>query len=198
MLKSVEFLQDFRGFSAGLRLDFRPGVNLLVGDQGAGKTTLLSTLVHRKNFSSTVAWEVKGEISFLAYDAEKDNPRTASTFDPFAVASRFQSHGETMNCLLESFLAAVTSQKARCPAATPLVLLDEPDLGLSIRSCYKLRGLLRSLEGLGAQILCAVHNPLVIEHFEDVLDVEARHWCSSQAFIFSQKGLASVSPKKVT
>ena len=44
MLNTLKFKENWRCFKAGDTFDFRPGVNLLVGDQGCGKSSLLQAI----------------------------------------------------------------------------------------------------------------------------------------------------------
>ncbi len=59
MLKYVRFIQPHRKcFQQGEVISFRPGINLLVGEQGCGKSTLLD-LIRDPNKS-------KGVIAMVA------------------------------------------------------------------------------------------------------------------------------------
>jgi len=194
MIERVVFDEEFRCFEKGTYFDLSSGINILVGDQGAGKTTLLeSILLTSQGKRSEVLLKMRNPSPVLAYDAERHNPRTLfvdafSTAPRVALSTRLMSHGQAMNFLLEGVLKSVRDLNRDGQSPSPVVLLDEPDIGLSIRSCYRLIGALYSLAEISAQVLCAVHNPTVIEHFEHVLDVEERRWRSGERFILSQKG----------
>jgi len=192
MVTSVRFLQKFCCFEPGDTFEFRPGVNLLVGDQGCGKSSLMNAirLSDRKNPVVEVVLGQRGAKVF-AFDFERDNPRMRSMSSEgdlsYQMKAAWGSHGESVKSILSGLLPAVQGQLRKHPDLTPLVLLDEPDIGLSIRSCYRVIGVLLKLEALGAQILCAVHNPTVIEAFPQVLSLEDREWLASEVFIERQR-----------
>lgn len=195
MIRSVRFLKKFCCFEPEDSFEFHPGVNLLVGDQGCGKSSLLNAIKmssRKKDPVVEVTLNQKGAMVF-AFDFERDNPRTCSL--PSGVDVSYQlkaawgSHGESVKSILSGLLPAVQGRLRKYPDLTPLVMLDEPDIGLSIRSCYRVVGVLLKLESLGAQILCAVHNPTVIEAFPQVLSLEDRGWLPSAEFIERQRHL---------
>lgn len=187
MITSMIFTTDWRCFAEGERFHFYPGVNLLVGDQACGKSSLLaeirncgSKLKHgdrarREKRAATLTFE-GGETQSLAFDFEKDNFRTKGYFDGntgFHVASMFSSHGEGNKLLLKTLDKVENS----------VLFLDEPDMALSIRSAHAMAQLFERVAGRGNQILAAVHNPVVIQHFEQVLSLEHRRWLPSKDFI---------------
>jgi len=195
MLKSVKFKKKYRCFKRGDLFEFRKGINLLVGDQGTGKSSLFG-IIRELFLGKTDAKKLaKGEIvpplQLLYYDFEKDNPRTQHYFDAgsvgFQLNSHFYSHGQTMNTILEGFVPLVKSVLKKNPKLMILVVFDEPDIGLSIRSCYKLIKILDQLVKLKIQVLCSIHNPLVMESVSRVLDVERIKWVKPSTYIFSQK-----------
>ena len=65
-----------------------------------------------------------------------------------------------------------------------LLLIDEPDMALSIRSIYQLHQLLTEVPN---QSICSAHNPLLIELVGEVLSVEHGRCMSSVEFIQSHK-----------
>jgi predicted ATPase len=84
-----------------------------------------------------------------------------------------KSHGETNIAMLNSLREA-----ADC-----LVMMDEPDMALSIRTCQLLVKRLKELVDRGGQVIAAVHNPIVIQAFKDVLSLEHGRWMPSKDFI---------------
>jgi predicted ATPase len=186
MFHSIEFTEDWRCFKAGDRFEFRPGVNLLVGDQGSGKSSLLAALkavglkdppYKFKHLQETTIVKA-GPCKTFSFDFEKDNVRTQSHFSKnmmFQIVSMRKSHGETNIAMLNSLQEA-----ADC-----VVMMDEPDMALSIRTCQLLVKRFKELESRGSQVIAAVHNPIVIKAFKDVLSLEHRKWLSSGDFIAS-------------
>lgn len=180
MLEQIEFKQDHRCFKTGETFDFRRGVNLIVGDQGTGKTTIMKAFTDKL----TDIISVKGSpCSWYHFDFEKDNPRKRGYIKTgFDVASRFSSHGESNLAILN--MLTISKDLNKNPS---IILADEADMALSIRSCYKLVSLFKELVNKGHQVVAVVHNVIVIESFEEVLSMEHKRWMSSKEFIESQK-----------
>jgi predicted ATPase len=184
MFQSIEFTEEWRCFKAGTRFDFRPGVNLLVGDQGSGKSSLIAALqsVGMKNpphkfehLQKTTKVKATACKTF-SFDFEKDNVRMQSHFSKnimFQMVSMHKSHGETNVAMLNSLQEA-----ADC-----VVMMDEPDMALSIRTCAMLVKRFKELEARGSQVIAAVHNPIVIQAFKDVLSLEHCRWVPSKDFV---------------
>jgi predicted ATPase len=180
MIKSVKFKIDWRCFVAGELFDFNEGVNLLVGDQGSGKSSLLtmfSWAIQENKELDKVASIHANRVELRMFDFERDNPRTRGYLKFAAdVAMRYQSHG---NCVL-AVLGVMGEECERKKA----FILDEPDMALSVRSIYKLIDIFRNTKH---QVIAAVHNPLLIQAFPQVLSLEHRKWMPSGEFIESQK-----------
>ena len=181
MLDTVEIVESKRVFEVGQKFSFRPGVNLLVGDQGTGKSTLLGGIMgHQKE--KWLECEVSGPTDVRWMDFEHTPrtadslPREASKYMP-ALVSRFASHGEFVLALLRSATNVVSSD------VDTLFMMDEPDMALSPRSAGKLVAIFRELCTPGVQVLAAVHNPIVIAAFDPVLDLELGTWVSGQDYL---------------
>ena len=189
MITKFEFTSKYRCFEEGEVFEFRPGINLLVGDQGCGKSTLLGELrncgtklkasdrAHRTKKSGTVS--TSGKCSSYVFDFEYDNPRTKGHFGDsinFQIASMYASHGET----------GITVLRALKEAENSIIFMDEPDMALSVRSILEIAKLFDDMVKRGNQLIAAVHNPLLIECSDDVLSLEHRRWITSDDFISSQ------------
>ena len=195
MIKFVLFKENANNIASGSMFDFKPGVNLLVGDQGCGKSTLLSQIEYfreanskKKKFASSGKCKIdllfEGEAKKFGYfDFEKHNPRTQPGLDMgygydtnFQVSSMFSSHGETVRALLY-------------PKGTgPFILiLDEPDMALSLRSIHQLVDWLKKVEKDGTgQVIMSAHNPYLISCFDNVLSLEHGKWMKSEDFLNTQ------------
>jgi predicted ATPase len=176
MIYQIKFKKRFRCFEENETVEFRPGVNLLVGDQGCGKSSLLLALKEDKKTCDIVV--EPGSFGF--FDFEKDNPRTLPYFGKdiqFQVSSMYSSHGQSVRALL-SGLSKITNQK--------VVMLDEPDSACSPRTAYWLADILAK-SAKTMQIIASIHNPIIIESFPEVLSLEHRRWMSSKEFLETQK-----------
>lgn len=178
MLQLLRYEKPFRCFKKGDTIVFEPGVNLLVGDQGCGKSSLLLSIDRLRQGSTDIAILATEGTQCTYHDFERDNPRTASGFNPdgfdWQVQSLFSSHGQSVNVMLRSLTAA--KQKLT-------MLLDEPDMALSVRSVRNLVTIFRELAAAGHQVIAAVHNPFLLWSFNRVYSLEHRQWMGSVAFI---------------
>ena len=187
LLSEVRFREDYRCFTAGQVLTFEKGVNLLVGEQGSGKSTLISLLRDRvgTKFKAELSHRVMDVVMQPCYvrwlDFEKDNPRTQTEIglhDAFLLGSMSVSHGQTMLAMLHGLATVLSETEGRT-----LLLLDEPDMALSIRSVHRLAALLQRAADDGHQVIAAVHNPIVIASQPRVLSLDDGVWLASERFI---------------
>jgi predicted ATPase len=157
-------------------------VNLLVGDQGCGKSTVLQIICtlggvqrafwkHRPVNAKDVAILAGDQtpMRVFAHDFENDSARTAPSFDTMgmlgtqaSLAMITMSHGEA-SLAIGRLISELKDQ---------LIILDEPDAGLSPRSVLTLADSFKKAAANGCQIIAAVHNPWLIEEFEMVFSVE--------------------------
>lgn len=183
-LLSIKFKTKYRCFKKGAKIEFKDNITLLVGDQGVGKSTILRTLQNSKNHKDTISIEANGKVSTLSFDTEKDNPRMQGSLgncSMFQVAAIFSSHGETILPLMEH----VAKEKDK------LLMIDEPESGLSIRSQYRLVKSFKNAAKNNCQLLIATHSIPLMESFKEVFNLEIMKYQSSEDFIKSQK-----KPKK--
>jgi len=163
-------------------------VNLFVGNQGCGKSTLLNLI--QKNHSDikvTLSEEaIKNGVSTFFFDSENDNPRTK---DPQmftkisgedigigyggALCSRFKSHGE----ILEKFIISPILKAKDC-----VIILDEPESGLSLTNQFKLVNAINKAVKKGCQFFIATHCYPLIQSF-NVISLEHNEQMSGKEFI---------------
>lgn len=190
IFEEMRFKKDHRCFKRGRKLVFRPGVNLLVGEQGTGKSSVIGLI---KDLASE--WESKRtkelisvttqNCRLVSFDFEKDSPRTKSYFDEgfaqmqFQIVSITKSHGQTVNELLRQLVVSLSKKRGE----KALVLLDEPDMALSPRSAHQLARQLAEITKKGHQVIAAVHNPIVIAAFAEVFSLEHKKWMKSEDFL---------------
>lgn len=183
MLDSVKFLKSWRCFKEGDVIDFRPGINLLVGDQGCGKSSLLTVLNNDGVIDKDKIASLDAPAGTITYylDFEKGSIRgmefqTAQLkgIDIQAVlANMWCSHGESVNAILRS----MPSKK------DAIIFNDEPDMALSIRSIKKLFNLMTEhVAEYNQQIIVSCHNPYLMELVGDVYSLEHRTWMNYSDF----------------
>jgi predicted ATPase len=178
MIKSIEFTVDWRCFKIGDKIEFNPGINLLVGDQGSGKSSLIQEIVNHVNRRDIHSNLVHDTDLVHYYDFEKSNLRTKSYVDTLSdIKSRFVSHGEFN---LNVVIGLASKEK------DAVFLMDEPDTALSIRSISVLVKTFAQMALNGCQVIAAVHNPYIIQALSVVCDMESRQWVMPKEFITKQ------------
>lgn len=181
MIKSITFKTDFRSFKKDQKFEFKPGINVLVGDQGSGKSTLIELirlqLESQKSSDSSyraksieVHYKVedlidlelsKPNVNCLGYDFERESARDMSAIHFDMVGEQLfamkVSHGQgnlaSLNRLLSNMLKLNVD----------VLLMDEPDTAMSPRSCYNLLQILYGIESKWKkQVILSAHNPILI------------------------------------
>lgn len=78
MISKLIFVKDTHPFLAGTIVAFKPGVNLICGDQGTGKSTMLEAIMmHDREFAQHVLLDQDHKYNaFAYYNSEFHNPRT--------------------------------------------------------------------------------------------------------------------------
>jgi predicted ATPase len=188
MIQSITFAKELFCFKVGDSYDFKP-LTLLVGDQGCGKSTILNLLGKQGMYGSTqmVNIEVgKNDNGFIHHDFEMASHRTnTSGPNPYSpdyndqlirmIDSKSMSHGEATKVSFEDFDRIETD----------ILILDEPDMSLSMRSVHMLVEHVKRWIDSGKQVILSCHHPYLIEAFDEVLSLEHKQWMSSKEFIES-------------
>jgi predicted ATPase len=192
MINMVLILKPWRCFTGEECIKFKPGVNLIVGDQGSGKSSLFQA-IQLRGMKKHASWKLPpidevpaiidfrgGPIQSFIFDFEHDSYRTKPFFDGdtmFHVNAMHRSHGEMVVAMFK------TLEEIDKPI---FVLVDEPDMALSIRSCLRLVRIFKHVAELGGQVIATAHNPVVIGGFEEVYSIEHGEWMPSQKYIDTQ------------
>ena len=181
-VKNITFLLKHRKFKKGSELRFTPGLNVVVGENGSGKSTLLSLLsnCHNNKYAQTVLFNMVDDNSQCAinyFDTERSNPRTSAL--PYsgggygyALLDHRRSHGEALFPILEYTTSMANS----------LILLDEPESGLSIPKQKRLFTLL-SIAAQNNQLIVATHNHYLIKATEKILSLKHCRLINSKHYL---------------
>jgi predicted ATPase len=178
-LRSILWNENHRCFNKGESIGFKP-VTLLVGDQGCGKSTLLYELhTGGKHLTSDCPTPVETRY----FDTEKNNPRIAASLDDTPLPAmatlqlRWCSHGQAMLKMAKAMEAFKRS----------MILWDEPESGLSVRSQYALLDVIKTALKNRNQLVIATHSIPLIESQRCVYSMEHRAWMRNDEFLETQK-----------
>lgn len=175
-LKSVQLLETYRKIKP-FTIKFKDGLNVIVGENGSGKSTLLNLAIDPRNKIIKSDYD-KSHFEYKFLDTEKSNPRIKtdcahSKNIGFEIASRFWSHGETMMPLLS---AAEDFKNI-------LLLVDEPEAGLSLNNQKLLLTYFNKAIKNNCQIILTTHSYVIIKSVEEVFCMDTKKWISSKTYL---------------
>lgn len=164
MIKSVRITETEHPFLKGNVITLGRPINIIVGDQGSGKSTLLHML--KNGGAVSIKGHAPKRVAML--DGERNNPRVdrAAFRDPLEtlVGTTIRSHGEVSLPMFMQFVSMAEPGD--------LVLLDEPDAGLSPRSVAALYHAMEAKSKEGVQFVVATHNLHIMKLAGVVFDME--------------------------
>lgn len=176
----VKFNEDYRGFKKDQVIEFENSMSFLVGDQGSGKTTLLEAISNRNGRKIAEITLPDAYKKIVHHDFEKDNVRTAAHFGEGDMKTQVEmmwvSHGQSVALMLRGIHKQLSEPS--------IILLDEPDNGLSVKTIRALMIFLGRLIDQGHFVIASIHNPLLYMYAEDrkVFDVQKREWVFGKAY----------------
>lgn len=149
-------------------------INILVGDNGCGKSSLINLLL-KENKDKLKTKKV------IHVDLEKSNPKISTpnpekgiTYTPQEISNQFmwsaESHGETREGVLKGILTLDFD----------ILILDEPEQGLSLKNQNKYYN---ELKNLNKTIIIITHSKIFVENSPDVFDVERMKWVNSLEYL---------------
>lgn len=199
MIKSIKFKEDFVCFFKGQSFEFK-NITLLVGDQGCGKSTmlrLLFSLIHKQEELENASFVLdESHKAILHLDMEKDNPNVqqgnpyGSSADFLNVlSSRWRSHGENLLPLLSGLIKAEFENT--------IILIDEPETALSLRSQYSFIEIVKQLLEKGNQVILSTHSTTFMEAFKDsILSLEHNKYMTFKKFVKTQLAPSDFKEKR--
>lgn len=171
-LNNITFLKDFRCFKKGEEIKFENQLTVITGDNGSGKSTLLSCIrssfntkwsysddPNTENVISTNVIDSKNtEIDYLCFSG--DMLANSASFD-----DNMDLHLKTMSMssgqgALEQLIDKVEGSKNK-----PLLILDEPEKGLSAKRVNLIFNYLikHSMENPDQQIIIVTHSECLMQ-----------------------------------
>ena len=177
-LKKIELLQPFRNIQP-FTLKFKDGINIIVGENGSGKSSILYLLTNVSKELEKIRKITTDPVTYKFLDTEKENPRIKGNLDysknfEFTVASRFISHGETMIKLLS----------ASKDFKDNLLIIDEPEAGLSIHNQYKILKIYEDLVNKhNCQCVITTHSYIIIKSVNTIFSMDVKKWIIPKTYL---------------
>ena len=159
MIKSIELCFNHAGKVKNLgRVEFKPGYNVLAGENGFGKTTILRA-IHKCDLCNVEYYESKEKTQSAYYSGSslertlQENKFSKKIADVLRNREIFSSHGES-NKVLMSVLGI---------PCTTCFLLDDPEIGLDSQGKIQLARKLRQISSKrkNTQVIVASHDPFM-------------------------------------
>ncbi len=153
VIESIQLCFKHNGRIDGKKkIEFKPGLNVVVGPNGSGKSSLLEAIY---NCPDCLRHNTE-KIEYNYFNSETMNPHRSDRNywgihgSIIRCRAMFSSHGETMRDVLRF----IPFKPGDC------FLLDEPESGHDLQWIIKIRKGLDMLSKKGCQIIVATHHPL--------------------------------------
>ena len=192
-------------FEKDLEINFKAGLNIIVGDNGCGKSSLLKQIFYKPfqefYFSDKTEAELQAEhfkkylkndyrlLDFEKYpnfylngkqihknifiEDLKNSKITLSGQDVLKMFDMYDSsNGENTLDFLNSLITL----------ENVLILLDEPETSLSIKSQIKMAKILKKI-ALKNQIILVTHAPTLMQMSKEVYDFEIKKYIETETYI---------------
>lgn len=175
LLKQASLLQEFRGIKP-FTINFKNKLTVIVGENGSGKSSFFTLLTDSSYHKDTIKVDIVEGLQYTFFDTEKHNPRIKHHLGKNALyeaLARFHSHGEALLPIIKSS----STFKDR------LVLIDEPEAGISLMNQKKILTAFRSAIRKNCQIIISTHSYFLIKSVKEVFDMETKKWMTSVSYL---------------
>ena len=193
-------------FPKDFSIEFKPGINVIVGDNGCGKSSLLRKLFYPKfdrmwmltdmteqeainEHAQKYLKDDKRELTFVKSPKGfvngkeihknvfiEDVKNSKTTLDAMDINRMWDMEESSNGENTLDFLRALTGLEEA------LIILDEPETSLSIKSQRKIAKIL-AVMAVKNQIILVTHAPVIMETATDVYDFEKKKWTNTQEYI---------------
>jgi predicted ATPase len=172
ILKNFSLLKNFRTMKP-FSIDFKE-LTVIVGENGSGKSSFFEILTNSSHHEEYTKIDFKKGGTFKFFDTEKNNPRKKSYIEnSYDATCRFVSHGEAMlPILLENR-----------NFSNELILIDEPEAGISLKNQKKIFEAFTVAIRNGCQIIISTHSYFFIKSVDEVFNLDKKKWQKSSRFL---------------
>lgn len=195
-LKSVEFKQDMNPLKAGFKVVFNKQITILVGDNGVGKSTITDainttfgkkddTYLKRNAKDILIVDKITEPFPFKGIDFHSDDKKFAAAFGD-DMGLQIQQMKASSGQVTLSLLISANFKELK----DGLVVLDEPERGLSIRNQYGLANIILQLvKQKNCQIIMTCHSDIILKAMKEqaqYFDVKLMKDVSYTEYMLSQ------------
>lgn len=199
--------RSFIIFPKNLEINFSD-ITIIVGDNGSGKSSMLKYL-KLPDFSNTFSWdETKEQVIERKFKNYLSNENKILSFDQFPELFVFENAIHK-----NSFIDSIGKGKTFVPAEdiiarwnmkddsngettidfitslidieNSLIILDEPETSLSIKSQLRMSKILKKLSTKN-QLIIVTHSPIFMNLSKTVYDFESKQYVKTNEYIDSQ------------
>ena len=159
MIKSIELCFNHASKVKQLeKVEFKPGYNVLIGQNGFGKSTILRAL-HSCDLCEVQHYQSAQKTETVYYSGSslektlQENRFPKPLADAIRSRELFSSHGESN----KELMSILEVSRANC------FLLDDPEMGLDVEARIKLARKLREIctKRKNTQVIVASHDPFL-------------------------------------
>lgn len=169
-LKKVKVISDIQPLKSGLVIEFKKPICFLVGDNGIGKSTVLDCLAEEFGYKDDTYFKRTGVKKHIV--AEKENDFKTKYIDFHAHDRKYSgSFGDDMSLQLMQMKASsgqvsISLFNKMAKFENGLLLLDEPERGLSIKNQWKIVNLISGFEKQkNCQFVVTSHSDIILKYF---------------------------------
>lgn len=191
ILPYVHFTEDYRCYKVGQRIIFRDNLTVITGENGSGKSTLLScirelgkskwTMSSQRDSENKIEQVMPKDTEIAYLDLSSDLYKGSPEFDFDNMALYLKcmksSSGEGAIYQMVKFLETQTDKS--------LIILDEPERGLSIRKQIALSKAIADYisQNPEQQILITTHSPEFMVLAEEVYSLSHRGFVTPDTYL---------------
>lgn len=182
LLEKFTLNSEFRCFKP-FSISFTSPISIIVGDNGTGKSSFFELLTDYNYYNNgKITLKHVPDLEFSFIDTEKINLRVKNlnyeeSNNLSIVASKIHSktisHGEAALPLIEG----INYIKNK------LILIDEPEAGISLSNQKKVLDVFNTAVKNGCQIIFSTHSYFFIKNEKTVFNMELKKWETSNKFL---------------